>query len=98
MAAKIVEKAIQDLASAGAAMRCEDLRRLLETLGFEVRDGARGGHKVFVHAQIKDFLSSSYDCGHGRNSQVKRPYIKKVLAILRQYESDLNDYLENRDD
>lgn len=98
MAAKIVKQAIQDLASAGASMRCEELRRLLEGLGFEVRDGARGGHKVFVHAHIDGFVSGSYNCDHGRNPQIKRPYIKKVLTVLRQYESDLNDYLENHDD
>jgi hypothetical protein len=74
------------------------MARLLESLGFVVRDGNRGGHKVFVHDHIQRFTSGGYDCAHGRNPEIKRPYIKKVLAILRQYEADLTRYLEERND
>lgn len=79
-------------------MRCSELTGLLKTLGFDVRDGARGGHKVFVHDHLAGFASGSYNCEHGRNPEIKRPYIKKVLAVLRQYEAELSRYLENRND
>lgn len=79
-------------------MRCSEMGKLLESLGFVVRDGSRGGHKVFVHDYIQGFTSGSYNCDHGRNPEIKRPYIKNVLAILRQYEADLTRYLEERND
>lgn len=87
--------AMSKLASAGASMRCTEVTRLLEGLGFEVRDGRRGGHKVFVHEHIAGFISGSYNCEHGRNPEIKRPYIRKVLGILRQYEAELSRHLEN---
>jgi hypothetical protein len=70
----------------------------LESLVFYVRGGARGGHKLFFHDHIEDFTSGAYNCDHGRNPEIKRPYIKKVLAILRQYETELTRYLESRND
>lgn len=79
-------------------MRCAEMTRLLEGLGFEVRDGERGGHKVFSHRGIEGFLSGGYDCGHGRNPEIKRAYVRKVLNILRQYEAELTRYLEERND
>ncbi len=79
-------------------MRCAELTGLLEGLGFEVRDGRRGGHKVFIHDHISGFTSGSYNCEHGRNPEIKRPYVKKVLAVLRQHEQELKRYLEERND
>lgn len=79
-------------------MRCSEMTKLLESLGFDVRDGGRGGHKLFFHDQILGFISGSYNCGHRRNSEIKRPYIKKVLATLRQYDAELTRYLENGND
>lgn len=98
MPARILNQAIRDLASVGATMRCAEMARLLQSLGFEVSDGARGGHKLFFHDHIEGFVSGAYNCDHGRNPEIKRPYIKKVLGILRQYEAELTRYLESRND
>lgn len=98
MPVRVFEQAIRKLSLAGGSMRCSEMARLLRDLGFDVRDGSRGGHKVFVHDHIQGFTSGSYNCDHGRNPEIKRPYIKKVLAILRQYEAELTRYLEERDD
>lgn len=98
MSARQLEQAIQQLTGAGASVRCRELAGLLEGLGFTVRDGKRGGHKVFVHAGLADFKSGGYNCDHGRDPEIKRPYIKKVLQILRHYEAELSRYLENEDD
>lgn len=75
-------------------MRCAELGKLLESLGFDVKDGERGSHKVFFHDHLEGFISGSYDCGHGRNPEVKSAYISNVLRILRQYEAELSRYLE----
>lgn len=86
-------KAVSTLESAGASIRCADLTSLLQGLGFTVRDGSRGGHKIFVHEGLPNFQSGSYNCDHGRNPQIKRPYITKVLRIIREHEDDLKIYL-----
>jgi len=36
----------------------------------------------------------SYNCGHGRNPEIKSAYIGKILRILRQYEDEIIDFLE----
>jgi len=49
---------------------------------------------VFFHDGISAFTSGSYNCGHGRNPEIKPAYIGKVLRILRQYEVEIIDFLE----
>lgn len=98
MTAKILVQAMQRLKSGRTSMRCAELGKLLESLGFYVRDGERGGHKMFFHDHLAGFVSSSYDCGHGRNLEIKPAYISNVLRILRQYDADLTRYLEERND
>lgn len=98
MGARMLDQAMKRLESAGASMRCAELTGLLEGLGFEVRNGRRGGHKIFIHDHIPGFTSGSYNCEHGRNPEIKRPYVKKVLAVLRQHEQELKRYLEERND
>lgn len=61
-----------------ASMRCQDRVKTLENLGFEVIDGKKQGHKVFVHQAIKDFYSASFTCGHGRNPEILPAYITKI--------------------
>lgn len=90
---KIFDDVIKSLWSAGATVRYKELARLLQDLGFDVRSGKKQGHKVFVHHGLTSFTSGAYTCGHGRNPEIKRVYIKKIIALLRQYESELNHYL-----
>ncbi|XSG84782.1 MAG: hypothetical protein ACPW60_13755 [Methylohalobius sp. ZOD2] len=66
---------------------------MLVSLGFEVRDGKKAGHKVFVHHGMASFTSGAYTCGHGRNPEIKPAYIKKVAKLLKQYETELIQYL-----
>ncbi len=77
------------LRSAGTTIRCEELAKLLRLLGFEVRDGKKAGHKVFVHHGIASFTSGGYTCGHGHNPEIKPVYIKQVIKLLSQYETEL---------
>lgn len=98
MSAKIYQEVVNALESAGASMRCSEMAALLSRLGFEVRDGKKAGHKVFVHDGLPGFHSGSYTCGHGRNPEIKRAYIGKVLRILRQHEAELIEFLERKCD
>lgn len=79
-------------------LRCQEVVKLLERLGFEVRDGRRGGHKIFVHHAIPGFYSGSFNCGHGKNPEIKPAYITRILTILDMYAPALEAYLgEDRD-
>lgn len=89
-----VAETIRALEKAGASMRCADLKSLLESTGFEVKDRKKPGHKVVYHAglsQMSEFSTTSYTCGHGRNPEVKPAYVKKMLAVIRRYESELKE-------
>ncbi len=90
----IYTEVVSTLQASKANIRCNTLAEQLARLGFEVRDGKRGGHKVFFHDGISAFTSGSYNCGHGKNPEIKPAYIGKILRILRQYEDEIIDFLE----
>ena len=92
------ETIIQELESVRANARCRDIRDKLEKLGFEVRDGKRGGHKIFVHDDLPSFMSGSFNCGHGKNPEIKPVYVRKIIRILKEHESDIKKYLEKGED
>lgn len=87
------DQVLERLRSGGATIRCQELAELLTSLGFEVRDGKKVGHKVFVHHGVAAFTSGGYTCGHGRNPEIKPVYIKTVAKLLKQYEAELIQYL-----
>ena len=81
----------KEIKSAGASLRCTKLTSLLESLGFVVR--GKTGHKVFKHPSIPSFHGGDFNCGHGRNPQVKRGYIGKIVKILDELECEIKGYL-----
>lgn len=96
MTDRVFDEVIRELDQAGASMRCSELTTLLVTLGFEVKDGKRGGHKVFTHDGLPDFRSGAYNCDHGKNPEIKRPYINKVKGTLRRHETSIRAYLKKQ--
>ena len=89
-----ISDAIQALENAGASMRCADLQKALESIGFEVKDRKKQGHKVVYHSRLSEmseFTTTSYTCGHGKNPEVKPAYVKKMLGVIRRYESELKE-------
>lgn len=91
-----VDEAIETLEQAGATMRCKELTGILESLGFDVRDTKKQGHKVVTHAGLKQFFSFGFTCGHGKNPEVKRNYVKTALKTLKTYRDDLRSVMEDR--
>ncbi|MCH8537127.1 MAG: type II toxin-antitoxin system HicA family toxin [Alkalimonas sp.] len=83
-------QSVLSLFQSGSALRCKDVVQALESLGFEVRDGKRGGHKIFVHDRLQDFYSGSFNCDHGKNPQIKPGYIRNIRKILEQYSEELS--------
>ena len=88
MSISAVQETIQYLESNRTNLKCTDLRKVLEGLGFKIKDG-RSGHRSFKHPQIREFHGSNYDCGHGRNPTVKRSYIRKIVNVLKLWEQDI---------
>ena len=89
---ELFDATIERLASSDTTIRCQELASMLESLGFEVRDGKKQGHKIFVHHGVRSFTSGAYTCGHGRNPEIKKIYIKKVIKLLKLYEIELIQY------
>jgi hypothetical protein len=87
------DDALAALSAAGGNLRCNDLARTLRDLGFDVRDGRKAGHKVVTHPGIARFSTAGYTCGHGKNPEIKPVYVKKMIGLLRDYESDLIAFL-----
>ena len=84
-----IEQIVANLRASSASIRCQELAEILSSLGFNVRDGARPGHKVLVHHGMAAFTSAGYTCGHGRNPEIKPVYVKKVARLIEQYKDDL---------
>lgn len=93
-----VKQIIQELEAAGTSLRCSKLRRILESLGFGVKDGKKVGHKIVYHPDLPEFSGSSYSCGHGRNPQVKPNYIRSMLKMIRHHENALRKLLKEGDE
>lgn len=87
-----VDEAIEALGS-GQRFRCNDLGKMLEGLGFEIRDAKKIGHKVVTHPGLTNFHSASYTCGHGKDDEIKPQYIKKIRTVIDDYRDDLIDFL-----
>lgn len=80
---------IEELKASKNTIRCSRVVELLHGLGFDIRDGKRGGHKIVTHDGLEGFYSTSFDCGHGRNPEIKAGYIGNILKLLMNYEADL---------
>ena len=88
-----VRQALDRLNPAGRRLRCAELVRLLEDLGFEVRRGRRGNHRVVSHPRLPNFTSMSFDCGHGRDPQVRSSYVRKLRQMVREHAEALGEIL-----
>lgn len=96
MPSKQLDEAKQALVTRRASLRCGEVTDLLEQLGFVVRSG-RAGHKVYTHPRLKEFATSSYNCGHGKNPEVKSAYISSILRVLEAHDTALRAYLDEND-
>jgi len=94
----VYDSAFNEVRQSGASLRCARLSELLESLGFKISNGKSVNHKVFVHPELPNFFSSSYNCGHGKKGEVQPNYLSNVLRVLRQNEADLRKFLGENDD
>ena len=90
-----VQSAINHLHTRKGHLRCEEVKRLLESLGFEVKDGKKGGHKVYMHDGISEFYSSSFNCGHGKNPEIKVAYIRNIIGVIEELKTSIAAFLDD---
>lgn len=88
------DQVVTKIKGAGASMRCSKLSSLLKSLGFEIRGGDGPGHKVFKHPSIPSFHGGSFNCGHGKNPEVKRCYLRNIGKNLDEFEDEIKEYLQ----
>lgn len=62
---------------------------MLGQLGFRVRDCGGGNHKAFSHPNLPGFFGGNYNCGHGKNPQLKPTYVRRIIRILEEWEAYL---------
>lgn len=70
-------------------MRCSELTRELESLGFRVRAGKKGNHKVVSHSGLKDFHGTRFDGGHGADAELKPCYVSQAIKVLESWSDEL---------
>ena len=87
---KEVDSKLHFLLQHKRSLSCSDLKRILEYLGFYVRDGKRGGHKVFTHSKLKGFESGSFNCEHGKNPTIKPVYVQRIIRLIEANKEELN--------
>jgi predicted RNA binding protein YcfA (HicA-like mRNA interferase family) len=97
MSANLYETVVNELQASKSNLCCNDVKRLLVKLGFEVRDGKEGGHKIYTHDGLPSFYSSSFNCGHGKNPEILPTYINKIIKTLKQYQIELEEYLKQEE-
>jgi predicted RNA binding protein YcfA (HicA-like mRNA interferase family) len=95
MSGKQLDEAKQALGSRRASLRCGEITAVLEGLGFVVRSG-KAGHKVYTHPGLKEFTASSFNCGHGKNPEVKSAYISNILRVLQAHDIALRAFLDGK--
>ncbi|WP_239292544.1 hypothetical protein [Candidatus Nitrotoga sp. 1052] len=86
------DAALGKLRNSAGNLRCSEVKAILKALGFIVRDGKKGNHKTFSHPSIPDFFGSNYDCGHGKDAQVKKWYIDTIIEVLERLENDIKTH------
>jgi predicted RNA binding protein YcfA (HicA-like mRNA interferase family) len=84
-----VSEAMGLLGARPAGIRCHELVRLLEGLGFNVQRRRSGGHHTFTHPDLRGFHGSNFNCGHRDTDFIKAGYIRKILRLLNEFQEQL---------
>ena len=85
----LVDDIIEDWQERKASLHCSDVVRGLESLRFVVKAVGNAGHRTFTHPGLEGFHGAAFDCGHGRNPEIKSNYIVNILRVLRARRDEL---------
>jgi hypothetical protein len=84
-----VDEIIANLLQRKRSLRRSELEDALRSLGFSVRAGSSGGHRVFTHPKLSAFYGSRFNGGHGQDAEILPVYVGQVIKVLRMYKSEL---------
>jgi hypothetical protein len=62
---------------------------MLTSLGFRIRACGSGGHMVYSHPSLKDFIGSNFNCGHRETEQIRPAYIRQVVRVIEEFQDQL---------
>lgn len=79
---------VAKLKGSQANLSCDEMKELLEALGFVVNKSSSGNHHTYTHPKLNDFHGGSFDGSHKK--QMLSIYPRNALKIIRRYEDDLN--------
>lgn len=68
-----------------------DLDHLQRVVDAWIRAHAGRSHAMRLHS---DITSAGFNRGHGDNPEVKRPYVKSMVALLERHEDELRAFLK----
>jgi hypothetical protein len=91
-----VDQVLAELDRAGGRILCDDLCKLLESLGFYFKSKKTKGHKLYFHDGLINFRSGSFNCDHSKNPPVKAAYVQNVRATINEFRDELNQFLEGK--
>jgi hypothetical protein len=80
--------------SGSANITCSQLTTTLKALGFSIRDGSNGGHKIAKHPAVSVLDSPDYNCGHKEGNKIKKPYISKLIKFVKNNEEAIKESLK----
>jgi hypothetical protein len=58
-------------------------------MGFRVREGRKGNHRIYTHANLAGFYGGNFDGGHGTDAEIKPVYVGQVVRTLKKYATEL---------
>ncbi len=99
MAKITYDSVVKEFKQSKATIKCPNLIKSLEALGFVVEKCRSGNHHTYTHPGMSHFYGGDFDCGHGRVPTVLPRYIDRVIKVLEKYSEEIKDYLmENGDE
>jgi hypothetical protein len=89
---------VSELRQRKGSIRRNELIVHLESLGFRVKLGSSGKHYSYIHPEFTVFPCGTFNGEHGRDDLVKFTYILDVVRLLRKYESEIRDFLGEKNE
>ena len=75
---------------------CVKLCKLLQDLGFQIRNCGNAGHKVVIHPCISLLENPHFNCGHNEGAAVKTPYINKLYKFVKDHEDEIRKFINGK--
>lgn len=87
------DSVIADLGKRKGTIKKSEFINILELIGFTVRAGKRGKHYTYSHQAFVVHPGGTFNGEHGKDENIKVPYILNCIRLMRRYEQELKEYL-----